>query len=112
MSTLTVGSVRAPVGGGAYLRLLPYGYTRWSIRHLNRHENSPVCVYIHPWELDPDQPRMGGNLSARVRHYFGLHGTETKLRRLLRDFEFCPLGTLVDQLKLAETLALPVAQGA
>ena len=110
MSTLTIGSMRSPIGGGAYLRLLPYRYTRWSIQHLNRHDNSPVCVYIHPWELDPEQPRMHGNLSARMRHYLGLHGTETKLRSLLREFKFCPLGTLLDQLNPAEVLSLPVVQ--
>jgi len=83
MPTLSIGSMRSPIGGGAYLRLLPYSYTRWSIRHLNERENFPVCVYIHPWELDPAQPRMGGSLSARARHYFGLRGTESKLRRKL-----------------------------
>jgi polysaccharide deacetylase family protein (PEP-CTERM system associated) len=110
MSTLAIGSVRSPIGGGAYLRLLPYRYTRWSIRRLNRQEHSSVCVYIHPWELDPEQPRMGGDPSARVRHYFGLGGTETKLLRLLRDFKFCPLGALVDELKSAQTPPVPVAQ--
>jgi polysaccharide deacetylase family protein (PEP-CTERM system associated) len=98
MPTLAIGSTRSPIGGGAYLRLLPYRYTRWSIRYLNRQENSPVCAYLHPWELDPQQPRMGGNLSARARHYFGLRGTESKLKKLLRDFEFCPLGSLINEL--------------
>ena len=111
MPTLKISSMRSPIGGGAYLRLLPYRFTRWSIAHINRRENSPVCVYIHPWELDPDQPRMGGNLSSRLRHYFGLGGTETKLRKMLRDFKFCPLGALVDQLAPAEILPMPVAQG-
>jgi polysaccharide deacetylase family protein (PEP-CTERM system associated) len=104
MPTLAIGSMRSPIGGGAYLRLLPYPFTLWSIRHLNRHENFPVCVYIHPWELDPCQPRMGGNLSARARHYFGLQGTENKLRKLVRDVEFCPLAGLVSQLSPVEAL--------
>jgi len=99
MPTLTVGAMRSPIGGGAYLRFLPYSYTRWAIRYLNRSENLPVCVYIHPWELDPEQPRMGGSLSARIRHYFGLQGTETKLRRLVRDVEFCPLGSLITEME-------------
>jgi polysaccharide deacetylase family protein (PEP-CTERM system associated) len=102
MPTLAIGSRRSPIGGGAYLRLLPYSYTRWSIRYLNRQECSPVCVYLHPWELDPQQPHMGGSLSARVRHYFGLRGTESKLKKLLRDFEFCPLGALVNELNPVE----------
>lgn len=102
MPTLAIGSKRSPIGGGAYLRLLPYSYTLWAIRHLNRLENLPVCVYVHPWELDPQQPRMVGSLSARARHYFGLRGTETKLRKLVRDVEFCPLVSLISQLSPAE----------
>ena len=102
--TLVIGSKRSPIGGGAYLRLLPYAYTRWAIRHLNEHESFPVCVYIHPWELDPQQPRMGGSLSARARHYFGLRGTESKLRKLVRDIEFCPLASLISQLKHTEAV--------
>jgi polysaccharide deacetylase family protein (PEP-CTERM system associated) len=98
MPTLAIGSKRSPIGGGAYLRLLPYAYTRWAIRHLNQHENFSVCVYIHPWELDPQQPRMGGSISARARHYFGLRGTEGKLRKLIRDVEFCPLASLIGEL--------------
>ena len=98
LATLSIGSRRSPIGGGAYLRFLPYGYTRWAIGHLNRQDRFPVCVYIHPWELDPEQPRMGGSLSARARHYFGLAGTETKLRKLVRDIEFCPLGSLIAEL--------------
>ncbi len=102
MPTLSIGSMRSPIGGGAYLRLLPYSYTRWAIRHLNQHENLPVCVYIHPWELDAAQPRMGGSLSARARHYFGLRGAESKLRKLVRDVEFCPLASLIGQLSPIE----------
>jgi polysaccharide deacetylase family protein (PEP-CTERM system associated) len=102
MPTLSIGSMRSPIGGGAYLRLLPYSYTRWSIRHLNEHENLPVCVYVHPWELDPAQPRMGGSLSARARHYFGLRGTQAKLRKLVRDLEFCPLAAVIAQLSPIE----------
>ncbi len=102
LPTLSIGSKRSPIGGGAYLRLLPYNYTLWSIRYLNQHENFPVCVYIHPWELDPEQPRMGGRVSARARHYFGLRGTETKLRKLVRDVELCPLSSLIAQLSPVE----------
>jgi polysaccharide deacetylase family protein (PEP-CTERM system associated) len=98
MSTLAFGRTRAPFGGGAYLRLLPYRYTRWGINYINTRENEPVCVYLHPWELDSEQPRMRGDLTARARHYFGLRGTETKLKRLLDDVEFCPLGLLVENL--------------
>lgn len=98
MTTIQIAGMRAPLAGGAYLRVLPYWYTRWGIRHLNTSECRPACVYLHPWELDPEQPRMQGNLTARLRHYFGLHGAEAKFRRLLEDFEFQPLRILVEEL--------------
>lgn len=97
MPTLEFARRRSPFAGGAYLRLLPYWYTRWGIRYLNRCEGQSVCTYIHPWEIDPEQPRLKGGLPARIRHTLGLRGLETKLRNLLRDFEFCPLGELVAQ---------------
>ena len=98
MPTLKSGSARAPIGGGAYLRLLPYWYTRWAIRHINDSEDRSACVYLHPWELDAEQPKMACNLSARLRHYFGLRGTERKFRRFLRDFEAQPLICLIEEL--------------
>jgi polysaccharide deacetylase family protein (PEP-CTERM system associated) len=98
MPSLHIAGVRAPLGGGAYLRFLPYWYTRWGIRHLNSSESRPICVYLHPWELDPGQPRMSGSITAHMRHYFGLSGTEAKFRRLLDDFDFRPLGALIEKL--------------
>ena len=91
MSTMEIAGVRSPFAGGAYFRLLPYWYTRWGIRYLNDSEAMPVCVYLHPLELDPEQPHMSGNLTARLRHYFGLSRTPRKFQQLLRDFEFAPL---------------------
>jgi polysaccharide deacetylase family protein (PEP-CTERM system associated) len=95
MPTVAVGQHRAPFGGGAYLRLLPYGYTRWAIRYVNQEEHQPVCLYLHPWELDVDQPRMSGSMTSRLRHYVGLRSAERKLRQLLRDFRFLPLNNLI-----------------
>ena len=64
----------APIGGGGYLRLLPYRYTSAGIRRLNREENQPACIYFHPWEIDPDQPRLASGLIARLRTYTGVKG--------------------------------------
>jgi len=102
MPTLAVGDVRSPFGGGAYFRLLPYRYTRWGIQYLNQVTGQPACVYLHPWEIDTEQPRMSGSITARARHYFGLSRTEAKLRRLLVDVDFCTLGALIPQLDLPE----------
>lgn len=81
----------APVGGGAYLRLLPYRYTAAGIRRLNHLEAQPACLYLHPWEFDPETPRLASGLVARLRTYTGLPGMPAKLDRLLQDFHFAPL---------------------
>jgi polysaccharide deacetylase family protein (PEP-CTERM system associated) len=77
-----VGGV--PVGGGGYLRLFPYFVTRAALRSLRE----PFCVYLHPWELDPDQPRVRAPWLQNLRHRVGLRSTSDKLSRLLRDFRF------------------------
>jgi len=91
MTSMEIAGSRSPFGGGAYFRLLPYWVTRWGINYLNDSEAMPVCVYLHPWELDPDQPHLSGNLTARLRHYFGLSGTPKKFQQLLEDFQFAPV---------------------
>jgi polysaccharide deacetylase family protein (PEP-CTERM system associated) len=71
-----------PVGGGGYLRILPLWYTRFGYRRARR-EGVPFIVYVHPWELDPEQPRLGGRLTSRLRHYTRLSETADRLRALL-----------------------------
>jgi len=83
-----------PVGGGAYLRLLPYRYTAAGIRRLNEHEGRPAMIYTHPWELDPEIPRLARGRLARWRTYTGLGSVRGKLERLLDEFEFTTLGSV------------------
>lgn len=78
---------RLPCCGGAYLRLAPYLYTQQALRQCNA-QGRPVIFYIHPWELDPGQPRVRLPFSKRIRHYYGLEHTEKKMRKLLNDFRF------------------------
>jgi polysaccharide deacetylase family protein (PEP-CTERM system associated) len=80
-----------PIGGGAYLRLLPYRYTAAGIRRLNREERKPACIYIHPWELDPSLPRLARGRVSRLRTYAGIEGMPGKLDRLLAEFQFASL---------------------
>jgi polysaccharide deacetylase family protein (PEP-CTERM system associated) len=77
-----VGEQNLPVGGGGYLRILPFWYTKLGYRRA-RAENLPLIAYIHPWEVDPDQPRIGGRRKSRLRHYTNLGKTHDRLRRLL-----------------------------
>lgn len=76
-----------PVGGGGYLRMLPTWYTRWGVARA-RKEGLPVICYIHPWELDPEQPRIQARLKSRLRHYTNLNKTAARLRQLLGQGHF------------------------
>jgi polysaccharide deacetylase family protein (PEP-CTERM system associated) len=95
ISTLQLLKVTLPISGGAYFRIYPYQLTKQAIRAVNRSRN-PVTFYLHPWELDPDQPRI--NLPRRIglTHYFNLAATEKRFRRLLRDFDFRPMKTVLN----------------
>jgi polysaccharide deacetylase family protein (PEP-CTERM system associated) len=78
-----------PAGGGGYFRLLPYRVSRWSLQRVNTVDGQPAMFYFHPWELDPDQPRIEGlRTRARFRHYVNLKRTGPRLRRLLTDFQW------------------------
>jgi polysaccharide deacetylase family protein (PEP-CTERM system associated) len=67
-STTRLGPTNLPIAGGGYFRILPYGWTRWGISRVNRLENRPAIFYLHPWEIDPDQPRLRAGLLSRFRH--------------------------------------------
>lgn len=82
-------------GGGGFFRLLPYAFSRWAIRQVNR-EEQPAILYFHPWEIDPGQPRMNSApLKSRLRHYSRLGAMEGKLERMLGDFSWGRIDHLV-----------------
>ena len=89
-STCKMGGVQIPVAGGGYFRLLPYGMLRWLLKKVEA-QGQPLIMYFHPWEIDPDQPRMSGSFVSRFRHYLNLHKTEERINRLLEDFQFGPI---------------------
>ncbi|RJY10172.1 DUF3473 domain-containing protein [Aurantiacibacter aquimixticola] len=78
---------RLAAGGGGFFRVLPYAFSRWAIRQVNRDEGRPAIFYFHPWEIDPGQPRVAGApLRSRLRHYTNLEKMAGKLRQLVREF--------------------------
>jgi polysaccharide deacetylase family protein (PEP-CTERM system associated) len=87
-STIRLGATNLPVAGGGYFRLLPYRWTQLGIRRINRAERKPAIFYLHPWEIDPEQPRLPVGAASRMRHYRGLDQTRRRLARLLSDFRF------------------------
>ncbi len=94
-STTRLGPLNLPVAGGGYFRLLPYWWTQWGISRVNEIERRPAVFYLHPWEIDPDQPRLPAGRLGRFRHYRNLQHTEARLRRLLTDFRFDTVGAIV-----------------
>ena len=84
-----------PVSGGAYFRLYPYSVTRSNLRAAER-MGRPALFYLHPWELDPDHPRVSFHWRARLTHYANLRSTEPKLRRLMQEFRFTTLGEVIE----------------
>jgi polysaccharide deacetylase family protein (PEP-CTERM system associated) len=108
-ATVRLGSMNLPVAGGGYFRLLPYGWTRWGIRRINVQERRPAMFYLHPWEIDADQPRLPAGRLSRFRHYRNLHRTESRLRQLMRDFRFGPIrSALPDAVSRPDHEAVPV----
>ena len=89
LTTMPVLGINLPCSGGGYFRLLPYGVSRWALRRVNRLERRPFIFYVHPWEIDPKQPRIDGlSLKSRLRHYVNLGRVEGRLRRLLEEFRW------------------------
>ena len=105
LTTWQLGPIRLPVAGGGYFRLLPYGLTHAGVSAANR-SGLPAVFYLHPWEIDPDQPRVRAPLLSRVRHYTNLDRFEVRLARLMRSFRF---GRMRDVLSSTSLARVPVA---
>jgi len=90
LSCVDILGRRLPCSGGGYFRLFPYRFTRYCINKCNR-QGRPVVFYLHPWELDPDQPRIDLPWDKKFRQYNNLHKTEKRLGALLKHFEFTTL---------------------
>jgi polysaccharide deacetylase family protein (PEP-CTERM system associated) len=89
ITTVRFGSKNLPCGGGGFFRLYPYAFSRWALNKVNHNEKQPGMFYFHPWEIDPDQPRLPGlSLKSRFRHYLNLGRMEARLRALMKDFSW------------------------
>ena len=110
-TTQTLGRV-VPVGGGGYLRQLPYRYTAAGVRRINERERQPACIYVHPWEFDVDQPRLARGFISSLRTYHGIAGMAKKLGRLMTEFDFGTVSSIYPNVyePAIETVPLPAAQ--
>ena len=95
LSTLPLLGKQLPISGGGYFRLYPYILTRWAVRRFTGEEKGPYIFYLHPWEVDPAQPRMQGiSAKTRFRHYLNLTRVEGRIEKLLSDFEWSSMAEL------------------
>ncbi|MDJ0977851.1 MAG: DUF3473 domain-containing protein [Erythrobacter sp.] len=110
VTTARLGGRRVAAGGGGFFRVLPYSFSRWAIRQVNRDEKRPAVFYFHPWEIDPDQPRVpAAPLRSRLRHYTGLKTMGGKLKALLGDFAWDRIDTVAAH-EAARARDYPVAE--
>ena len=122
VTTCRIIGCQFPCGGGGFFRLYPYRLSRWAVHRVNVVDRQPAIFYFHPWELDPDQPRLRHiNLKTRLRHYLNLSRMERRLKRLLVDFRWdridrvyplegfsCPVFSL-SRRQDSDPIALPVS---
>ncbi len=101
-STLQFGKLVLPVGGGGYFRLLPYWYTSFGLRRLNSREGQPLMFYLHPWEVDVEQPAGNVGWLTRVRHYRNIHQCAARLRKLISANQFAPVRDILGNLRVAD----------
>jgi polysaccharide deacetylase family protein (PEP-CTERM system associated) len=95
-STYHIWGQNIPVAGGGYLRLYPWQVTKSIIKRINEKEKQAAMIYVHPWEIDVEQPRLKGSWKSEIRHYINVKSTMPKLRGLLTEFKFKPLSVLHD----------------
>lgn len=101
-STATFFGMNVPVAGGGYFRLLPYWLTLLGLRQINERAQRPFAFYLHPWEIDPAQPRVKAGLKSRFRHYTNLERCEARLCDLLGRFRFSTMADVLSGLGLLE----------
>ena len=99
-STASFAGVTVPVAGGGYFRLLPYWLTRMGLRQINEARQRSFVFYLHPWEVDPQQPRVRVGLRSRFRHYTNLGKTQERLRRLISEFRFTTVRNVLSDMGL------------
>lgn len=109
-STVKLGGSRFPIAGGGYFRLIPFPVFLYCLKKVVR-EGLPLVTYLHPWELDPEQPKMKGPILSKVRHYLNLHKTKIRLEKLLDHFPFGPINAVIEPIASAVAVQSGTLEG-
>ncbi len=98
VTTAMLGPKRLAAGGGGFFRILPYAFSRWAVRQVNGQDERPAIIYFHPWEIDPDQPRVANApIKSKLRHYTNLKAMAPKLKQFMQDFQWERLDAIVER---------------
>ena len=95
LTVAKIGSLTIPMAGGGYFRLYPYWFTRYFLTRVNRRVSQPFIFYLHPWEIDPGQPKVEASILSTFRHYNNIEVCEKRLLRLLGDFNFTTVENVI-----------------
>ncbi len=102
LTTRRIGNLNIPVAGGGYFRLYPYFLTRYFLKAVNKKQDEQFVFYLHPWEVDPEQPRIEASWFSKFRHYNNLEKCESRLNNLMDDFNFTTMKTVLADLNLLQ----------
>ena len=102
ITALKLGNYKLPIAGGGYFRLFPYWFSEWGLKRVNRKQKQPFVFYLHPWEIDPEQPRLPATGLSKFRHYNNLHVCEERLKKLLKTFSFTSLEAVLNSTKIID----------
>ncbi|MDX5388116.1 MAG: DUF3473 domain-containing protein, partial [Marinobacter sp.] len=106
LSTLKLPGYTLPIAGGGYFRLFPYWFSKFGLGSINR-QGKPFVFYLHPWEVDPGQPRLDVKWFSRFRHYNNLDVCEQRLEKLLRHFRFTTMSRVLKDQGVLDTQTKP-----
>ncbi len=107
LSTVKIINYSLPIAGGGYFRLYPYWLSKMGLKQINRQQKQFI-FYLHPWEIDPDQPKIAASWFSRFRHYNNLDKCESRLRNLMEDFQFGTTRDVLNTLGLTEAADIAV----
>ena len=96
LTAVKVFGQNIPISGGFYLRVLPFSFVQWGLRKVN--ETRPAMIYVHPWEMNSNIPRVNAPMLSRFEAYHGIGSNLKKLKALVREFHFAPIGEVLDEI--------------
>lgn len=106
LTSLNLFGYRLPVAGGGYFRLFPFWFVNWALKRINKTTEMPFIFYIHPWEIDTEQPKIEAGFKSSFRHYNNIEKCESRLNKLLNNFSFSRFSDYLVDAKISKTISV------